>query len=250
MSALGGSGGSARLLLGLSGANLSPASGAAVGGGGGGGGGGGQEGIAGGGVGGSGGGGTGGGPRPLAPTEPRRLEALRRQFAARGLEDRERLALVATVAPFVVLNGDQIASLVSTFPPGPDRVAAAAILFTRHNSSSGSGAGAGGGGGDDCGPIREALGPRDAAAWEAALGHFAGLPWSRPTGECWSLCGSLAPPRMVEKEARCLPSGDDTTRTTPQHRHNLTPPQHHYIKKKATTSSTWRCPSTATQRCA
>ena len=114
------------------------------------------------------------GPRPLVPTEPRKAEALRRQFAAPGLADRDRLALVATVAPFVILTGEQIASLVATLAPGPDRVAAAAILFTRAVGDGSDG------GGDAA--LRAALGPRDAAALEAALGHLAGLPWSRPTG--------------------------------------------------------------------
>lgn len=67
----------------------------------------------------------------------------------------------------------QIASLLSTFGIGPDRVAAAAILFTRAADSEA-----------DSGleVLEAALGDRDTAAWRKALGWYWGLTFSNPTG--------------------------------------------------------------------
>ena len=67
----------------------------------------------------------------------------------------------------------QIATLLRTFGVGPDRVAAAAILFTRAADSERE---------PMLAAIEAALEERDAAAWRRALGWYQGLAFSHPTG--------------------------------------------------------------------
>ncbi|GBF95369.1 hypothetical protein Rsub_07797 [Raphidocelis subcapitata] len=132
--------------------------------------------------------------RPLVAMDARKFAALRRQFTSPALSDRERLGLVHAVA-----------DLLSSFGAGPERAAAAALLYTRATaaerptadgggpgvSGSGGGSGADGGGAgqtpadawaEGVAAIEAALGPRDATAWRQALGWAAGQPWSAPTG--------------------------------------------------------------------
>jgi hypothetical protein len=66
----------------------------------------------------------------------------------------------------------QIASVISSFTIGPERVAAAALLFTRAADSH-----------SQLHQLTQGMSSHDLMEWKHTMGGYAGYCWNQPTGE-------------------------------------------------------------------
>lgn len=89
----------------------------------------------------------------------------------------------------------QIASVISSFTIGPERVAAAALLFTRAAD-----------GHSQLHQLMQAMSCHDLLDWQRTLGAYAGYCWNQPTGDghlqaCTGLADALACIELVDVAA-------------------------------------------------
>eukprot|EP00775_Hariotina_reticulata_P006370 gene6370-6602_t len=108
--------------------------------------------------------------RPMGIMEQSKLTTLQRQLSLSNISDNERLDLVTMFAPFALFTCSQIASVITSFTIGPERVAAAALLFTRAADGQ-----------SQLHQLMQAMSPHDLLEWQCTLGAYAGYCWNQPT---------------------------------------------------------------------
>jgi hypothetical protein len=115
--------------------------------------------------------------------EGSKLTTLLKQLRLSSMSDRERLEMVAMFAPFALFTCKQISSVTQTFSIGAERVAAAALLFTRAADTS-----------TDLAALTSVMSQYDLLGWKDVLGWYSSYKWNVPTGKCWyhSQCGTAA----------------------------------------------------------